>query len=121
MRTTGKRQVLTTGIVNYNNVVIPNGSIDWSEFELNPVLLYNESTEGHRGKAVGRVVDIKREGDAYTGVLEFMENVDAADVAFEKYSQGVVPHVSVGGYAQGDENSEGFSYVLDTFRGKCLS
>lgn len=107
MRTTGKRQVLTTGIVNYNNVVIPNGSIDWSEFELNPVLLYNESTEGHRGKAVGRVVDIEREGDAYTGVLEFMENVDAADVAFEKYSQGVVPHVSVGGYAQGEENSEG--------------
>jgi hypothetical protein len=114
MRVSEKKQVLTTSAVNLNRVQIPTDCIDWSIYDKNPVLLYNRASEGHRGVVVGKVLNRERVGDAIVANLAFMERNEDADIAFEKYEQGVLPHVSVGGYARGEENSEGV-FICDKY------
>ena len=114
MRVSEKKQILTTSAVNLNGVQIPTDCIDWSIYDKNPVLLYNRASEGHRGVVVGKVLNRERVGDAIVANLAFMERNEDADIAFEKYEQGVLPHVSVGGYARGEENSEGV-FICDKY------
>ena len=114
MRVSEKKQVLTTSAVNLNGVQIPTDCIDWSVYDKNPVLLYNRASEGHKGVVVGKVLNRERVGDAIVANLAFMERNEDADIAFEKYEQGVLPHVSVGGYARGEENSEGV-FICDKY------
>ena len=114
MRVSKRKQVLTTSAVNLNRVQIPTDCIDWSIYDKNPVLLYNRASEGHRGVVVGKVLNRERVGDAIVANLAFMERNEDADIAFEKYEQGVLPHVSVGGYARGEENSEGV-FICDKY------
>ena len=114
MRVSEKKQILTTSAVNLNGVQIPTDCIDWSIYDKNPVLLYNRASEGHKGVVVGKVLNRERVGDAIVANLAFMERNEDADIAFEKYEQGVLPHVSVGGYARGEENSEGV-FICDKY------
>lgn len=114
MRVSKKKQVLTTSTVNLNSVQIPTDCIDWSVYDKNPVLLYNRANESHKGVVVGKVLNRERIGDAIVANLAFMERNEDADIAFEKYDQGVLPYVSVGGYARGEENSEGV-FVCDKY------
>ena len=101
-RLENKRQVLTSGRVDYNGNKIDPSVIDWSDFDKNPVLLYNPETEGHFGVVVGRIVDRKDDGRKVSAELEFVSGVKEADVAFAKYEQGALKFVSVGGYAIGE-------------------
>ncbi len=114
MRVSEKKQVLTTSAVNLNGVQIPTDCIDWSVYDKNPVLLYNRANESHKGVVVGKVLNRERVGDAIVANLAFMERNEDADIAFEKYDQGILPHVSVGGYARGEENSEGV-FICDKY------
>ena len=114
MRVSKRKQVLTTSAVNLNRVQIPTDCIDWSIYDKNPVLLYNRASEGHQGVVVGKVLNRERVGNAIVANLAFMDRNEDADIAFEKYEQGVLPHVSVGGYARGEENSEGV-FICDKY------
>ena len=105
MRRTTKEQILTTGAVDANGNQIKAEVIDWSRFDKNPVLLYDRNKEGHDGVVVGRVVERRKIDNGYAGKLEFMENFEDADIAYEKYSQGVLPYVSIGGFASGSVNA----------------
>jgi len=114
MRVSKRKQVITTSAVNLNGVQIPTDCIDWSMYDKNPVLLYNRASEGHNGVVVGKVLNRERVGNAIVANLAFMDRYEDADIAFEKYEQGVLPHVSVGGYARGEENSEGV-FICDKY------
>lgn len=114
MRVSKKRQVLTTGAVDMNRNVIPPDAVDWSRFDANPLLRYDREHEGHRGVAVGKVIERERIGDAFVGRLAFMERFEDADIAFEKYEQGILRYVSIGGFALGNENEDGI-FVADTY------
>ncbi len=105
MRTVNKLQVLTTGRVDANGNQIPPDVIEWDEFDKNPVLLYNPETEGHYGVVVGKVVNRKRYGNGWAANLAFMERLKDADTAYEKYVQGGLPFVSIGGFAAGIEKN----------------
>ena len=115
MRIVENRQVLTTGIVDANRNQVPPDTIDWSEFDKNPILLYNPVTEGHGGVVVGQVLNRERVGDGFTAQLAFVENVSEADVAFEKYTQGALPYVSIGGYAAGHYDEETDTFVAEQY------
>ena len=121
MRVAKNRQMLTTGIVDANNNQIPPDVIDWSEYDLNPVLLYNPQYEGHGGVVVGKVIDRERTGDGFSGRLTFVENVDAANTAWEKYSQGALNYVSVGGLAAGAWDEERGVFVAEQYLVKEIS
>lgn len=113
MRTPNKRQVLTTPMLNVNGVRILASAIDLSRYKKNPVLRYDPKHEGHNGVVVGQVIDIREEGETLTGQLTFMERYEVADIAYEKYTQGVLTHTSVGGPASG--YMDGDIYVVEHF------
>ena len=99
--------MLTTGIVDLNNNQIDADAIDWSMFDRNPVLRYDRKNEGHKGVVIGKVIERERVGNGFAGRLVFMERFEDADIAFEKYDQGVLAYVSIGGYGLGQENEDG--------------
>ena len=99
--------MLTTGIVDLNNNQIDVDAIDWSMFDRNPVLRYDRKNEGHKGVVIGKVIERERVGNGFVGRLVFMERFEDADIAFEKYDQGVLTYVSIGGYGLGQENEDG--------------
>ena len=99
--------MLTTGIVDLNNNQIDVDAIDWSMFDRNPVLRYDRKNEGHKGVVIGKVIERERVGNGFAGRLVFMERFEDADIAFEKYDQGVLTYVSIGGYGLGQENEDG--------------
>ena len=115
MRVAKNKQMLTTGIVDANRNQISPDVIDWTEFDKNPVLLYNVETEGHGGVVVGKVTDRERVGDGFAGRLVFLDNVEAADTAWEKYSQGFLPFVSVGGWGAGHYDEENDVFVVEQY------
>jgi len=115
MRKIDKLQQLTTGRVDQNNNQVRPDIIDWSMFDQNPVLLYDRKDEGHRGVVVGRVEDRVRTEAGWAGKLVFMERVEDADIAFEKYTQGFLPYVSIGGYAVGGKKVEAEVYVPEKY------
>ena len=99
--------MLTTGIVDLNNNQIDVDAIDWSMFDRNPVLRYDRKNEGHNGVVIGKVIERERVGNGFAGRLVFMDRFEDADIAFEKYDQGVLTYVSIGGYGRGQENEDG--------------
>ena len=99
--------MLTTGIVDLNNNQIDVNAIDWSMFDRNPVLRYDRKNEGHKGVVIGKVIERERVGNGFAGRLVFMDRFEDADIAFEKYDQGVLTYVSIGGYGLGQENEDG--------------
>ena len=99
--------MLTTGIVDLNNNQIDVDAIDWSMFDRNPVLRYDRKNEGHKGVVIGKVIERERVDNGFAGRLVFMERFEDADIAFEKYDQGVLTYVSIGGYGLGQENEDG--------------
>ena len=99
--------MLTTGIVDLNNNQIDVDAIDWSMFDRNPVLRYDRKNEGHKGVVIGKVIERERVGNGFAGRLVFMDRFEDADIAFEKYDQGVLTYVSIGGYGLGQENENG--------------
>lgn len=105
MRTAENFQTLTTGIVDYNGNQIPPDVIEWEDYDKNPVLLYDKKNEGHGGVVVGKVIDRKRIDNGFAGRLSFMERNEDADIAYEKYTQGVLNFVSIGGFAAGEEKN----------------
>nr|DAP70587.1 MAG TPA: prohead serine protease [Caudoviricetes sp.] len=107
MRISKRKQMLTTGIVDLNNNQIDVDAIDWSMFDRNPVLRYDRKNEGHKGVVIGKVIERERVGNGFAGRLVFMERFEDADIAFEKYDQGVLTYVSIGGYGLGQENEDG--------------
>ena len=115
MRVAKNKQMLTTGIVDANRNQVSPDVIDWTEFDKNPVLLYNVETEGHGGVVVGKVTDRERVGDGFAGRLVFLDNVAAADTAWEKYSQGFLPFVSVGGWGAGHYDEENNVFVVEQY------
>lgn len=121
MRVAKNKQMLTTGIVDANRNQISPDVIDWTEFDKNPVLLYNVETEGHGGVVVGKVTDRERVGDGFAGRLVFLDNVAAADTAWEKYSQGFLPFVSVGGWGAGHYDEENDVFVVEQYLIKEIS
>ena len=106
MRRIDRLQMLTTSTTDINGFTIPPDVIDWSRYEKNPVLLYDKINEGHKGVVIGKVEDLQRVGNGWAGRLAFMERFEDADIAFEKYSQGVLTFTSIGGFAQLRANSK---------------
>lgn len=115
MRVSKDRQMLTTGIVDANRNQIPPDTIDWTEFDKNPILLYNPETEGHRGVVVGQVIDRERTGDGFSARLAFVENVAEAETAYQKYVQGALPYVSIGGFAAGHYDEENDVFIAEQY------
>ena len=105
MRTVKNFQTLTTGIVDYNGNQNTPDVIEWEDYDKNPVLLYDKKHEGHGGVVVGKVIDRKRIDNGFAGRLSFMERNEDADIAYEKYTQGVLNFVSIGGFAAGEEKN----------------
>lgn len=107
MRTIDKLQIITTGITDSNGNRIDPDIIEWEEFDKNPILQYDKRDEGHYGVAVGTVTDRQKVRNGWAGRLNFMENLEDADIAYQKYSQGVLKFVSIGGFAAGIINENG--------------
>jgi len=74
--------------------------VDFSQYINNPILLWMHQRANGINKdqilPLGRVVEIRREGDAWTGQLEFDENDTFAMSVYNKYEAGVLNMISLG-------------------------
>lgn len=100
MKRTSKRYVISTSALNcYSYRVLTNG-IDYSQYLNNPILLWmhNRANSNDRNQILplGRVIDLRVEGDALTCYLEFDETDTFAMSIFNKYENGTLNMLSLG-------------------------
>ncbi len=114
MKRTTKRYVITTGAVNCYGYRILTDGVDYTQYQNNPVLLWMHIRADGNNKnqilPLGRMVEIRREGDALTGQPEFDENDSFAMSVFNKYENGTLNMLSLG--AKSVETSEDPQYML---------
>lgn len=84
-------RISNSSINSYGTRVLTEG-LDISQYEKNPVLLYMHQ----RGKVIGYVTDIKREGDDLTGELVFDEVTDLSKQCKAQFEKGSLRMVSMG-------------------------
>ena len=87
-----KRIRLTNERLNAYGTWVVTAGIDAAQYRRNPVLLYMH----RRGEVIGKVTDIKVEGDDITGALEFDEATDLSRTCKKQYEFGSLNMVSVG-------------------------
>lgn len=100
MKRTTKRYVITTSALNnYKYRVMSEGG-DWEQYLKNSVLLWMHlrafSNDRNQILPLGRAVDIRLEGDAWTCYLEFDENDPFAMMVYNKYENGTLSMLSLG-------------------------
>ncbi|MDB5029721.1 hypothetical protein [Mucilaginibacter sp.] len=100
MKRTTKRYVITTSALNCYSYRILSDGVDFSQYINNPILLWMHQRASGNTKdqilPLGRVVEIRRDGDAWTGQPEFDENDTFAMSIFAKYEAGVLNMLSIG-------------------------
>lgn len=84
-------RISNSSLNSYGTRVLTDG-LDISQYEKNPVLLYMHE----RGKVIGFVKDIKREGDDLTGELVFDEVTDLSKQCKAQFEKGSLRMVSMG-------------------------
>ena len=84
-------RISNSSLNSYGTRVITEG-LDISQYEKNPVLLYMHE----RGKVIGFVKDIRREGDDLTGELVFDEVTDLSRQCKAQFEKGSLRMVSMG-------------------------
>ncbi|WP_103915122.1 HK97 family phage prohead protease [Xylanibacter ruminicola] len=84
-------RISNSSLNSYGTRVLTEG-LDISQYEKNPVLLYMHQ----RGKVIGYVTDIKREGDDLTGELVFDEVTDLSKQCKAQFEKGSLRMVSMG-------------------------
>lgn len=84
-------RISNSSLNSYGTRVLTEG-LDISQYEKNPVLLYMHQ----RGKVIGYVTDIKREGDDLTGELVFDEVTDLSRQCKAQFEKGSLRMVSMG-------------------------
>ena len=88
----GIRVRLTNERVNDYGTRILTGGLDTAQYERNPVLLHMHQ----RGMVVGKVINIKKEGDEVTGEIEFDEATELSKTLKKQFEFGSLNMVSVG-------------------------
>lgn len=100
MKRTTKRYVITTSALNCYSYRVLSDGVDFSQYNNNPILLWMHQRANGIDKSqilpLGRVVEIRREGDAWTGQPEFDETDAFAISVYNKYEAGVLNMLSLG-------------------------
>lgn len=104
-----KRIIFSTGTPNDQGGVIPNNVIDFSRFNLNPVVL----SEHKWGESpIGLWTEIKNDGNAWSGIPVFHGLTDKSKEIKALYDGGWLRAASIGGEAIWKQNNAG-QYLLD--------
>lgn len=100
MKRTSKRYIITTSALNCYSYRVLSDGVDFSQYNNNPILLWMHQRANGITKdqilPLGRVVEIRREGDAWTGQPEFDETDTFAMSVYNKYEAGVLSMLSLG-------------------------
>lgn len=88
----GKRVRLTNSQLNGNGFRILTEGLDTAQYERNPVLLWMHQ----RGVVIGRMKDLKREGDEITAEPEFDEVTELSRQLKAQWEKDSIKMVSVG-------------------------
>lgn len=100
MLRTSKRYVITTSGLNCYSYRVMSAGVDFSQYQNNPLLLWMHTRANGADKnqilPLGRVVEIRLEGDAWTGQPEFDESDTFALSIYRKYEAGVLNMLSLG-------------------------
>lgn len=100
MKRTSKRYVITTSALNCYFFRILTEGIDITQYGKNSILLWMHQRPRGLSKdevlPLGRVVDIRIEGDQITCALEFDETDDFAMQIYNKYENGTLNMLSAG-------------------------
>jgi hypothetical protein len=100
MKRTTKRYTITTSAVNNYGYRVLSAGVDFTQFNNNPIMLWmhHRADGGNKNQIlpIGRIVEIRLEGDAWTGQPEFDETDDFAMQVFNKYEAGILNMLSLG-------------------------
>jgi hypothetical protein len=114
MKRTTKRYVITTSALNCYSYRVLSTGVDFSQYNNNPILLWMhiraDNNTTNQILPIGRVVEIRLEGDKWTGQPEFDENDAFAMSVYGKYEAGVLNMLSLG--ANPLEVSDAPEYML---------
>lgn len=91
--TRSRRQILTSERKNRKNFITLTDGVDLSDYKNNPVLLLEHEKNG---QPIGKVVNIKKEGDKYLGDLVFAPTSRGKE-AEVLYNEGFYNTVSIAG------------------------
>lgn len=99
MKRTTKRYVITTSAVNCYGYRVLSDGVDFSQYNNNPILTWMhtraDGTNRNQILPLGRVVDIRKEGDAWTGQPEFDDTDSFAMSIYNKYENGTLNMLSL--------------------------
>jgi hypothetical protein len=104
-----KRIVFSTGTPNDQGGVIPNGSIDFSRFNNNPVILHEHMWGAY---PIGMWTDIRNDGVSWSGVPVFHGLTEESRTCKDLYEGGWLRAASIGGEAIWKQNNAG-QYLFD--------
>ena len=100
MKRTTKRYVITTSALNCYSYRVLSSGVDFNQYRNNPIMLWmHQRATGDNTNQIlplGRVVEIRLEGDAWTGQPEFDENDTFAMSVYNKYESGILSMLSLG-------------------------
>lgn len=100
MLRTSRRYVITTPAVNCYGYRILSSGVDFSQYNVNPILLWMHVRANGNSRdqilPLGRVVEIRLDGDVWTGQPEFDETDDFAMTVYAKYQAGILNMLSIG-------------------------
>jgi HK97 family phage prohead protease len=92
MKKSSKTFVISDETPNMYGFITVTSGIDLSDFQENPVMLYNHDYS----KVIGQWVDVRKEGDKLLGAPAFDENDPEAMKYYDKVEQGILKGASPG-------------------------
>lgn len=91
-----KETIISTEAVNCYGTRILTGGIDLSQYERNPVLLWMHERSGKDHMPIGRMENLRRDGDKLIGTPIFDEKDSFAQQIADKWERGFLRMVSMG-------------------------
>lgn len=91
-----KETIISTSAVNCYGTRILTEGIDISQYERNPVLLWMHERSGKDRMPIGRMENLRREGDRLIGTPVFDEKDSFAQQIADKWERGFLRMVSMG-------------------------
>lgn len=91
-----KETIISTSAVNCYGTRILTEGIDISQYERNPVLLWMHERSGKDRMPIGRMENLRRDGDKLIGTPVFDEKDDFAVAIADKWERGFLRMVSMG-------------------------
>lgn len=91
-----KETIISTSAVNCYGTRILTGGIDLSQYERNPVLLWMHERSGKDRMPIGRMENLRRDGDKLIGTPVFDEKDAFAMAIADKWDRGFLRMVSMG-------------------------